>query len=157
MGKVKIGTWEVEEDVLEQQHIDAKRHGKEWLRDESQARTAQYDAVTDRLVIELKNGVIFQVPRTLIQGLSDIPPEELHQVRLGPRGASLHWDRHGLDFSISGLLMGVFGTRAWMAALGQKGGRVKSLSKANASRQNGKKGGRPASAGYEQAGLEQSV
>jgi hypothetical protein len=49
-----------------------------------------------------------------------------------------------LDFSLSGLLLGIFGTRIWMAALGQQGGSVTSIAKAAAARDNGRKGGRPA-------------
>jgi hypothetical protein len=155
MAKVKVGKWEVEEVELEQQHQAAKRRGQETVRNEPQAKSAYYDAPTDRLVIELKNGVIFQLPRPLVQGLADAAPEELDQVRLGTRGASLHWENLGLDFSLAGLLIGLFGTRTWMARLGQKGGRATSTSKATAARQNGKKGGRPANLGHAQASLEQ--
>jgi hypothetical protein len=48
-----------------------------------------------------------------------------------------------LDFSLSGLLLGIFGTRIWTAALGQQGGSVTSIAKATAARNNGRKGGRP--------------
>ena len=157
MAKVKIGAWDIEEEELERQHKAAKRRGKETALNEAQAKTAYYDASTERLVIELKNGIIFQLPRSLVQGLSDAPSEELARVRLGPRGASLHWDTLDVDLSISGLLMGVFGTRTWMAALGQKGGRVKSINKAAAARQNGKKGGRPVSSGREREDFAQPV
>jgi hypothetical protein len=44
---------------------------------------------------------------------------------------------------IPGLLAGVFGTRAWMAVLGRKGGRITSNTKAAAAKANGQKGGRP--------------
>jgi hypothetical protein len=43
---------------------------------------------------------------------------------------------------VAGLVAGVFGTRAWMAELGRKGGSVTSEAKASAVRENGKKGGR---------------
>jgi hypothetical protein len=145
MAKVKVGAWEVEEEELERQHKAAKRRGKETALNEVQAKTAYYDAATERLVIELKNGIIFQLPRSLVQGLSDAPFEELARIRLGPRGASLHWETLDVDLSLSGLLMGVFGTRTWMAALGQKGGSARSIAKSMAARENGKKGGRPAS------------
>jgi hypothetical protein len=157
MAKVKIGAWEVAEGELEQQHLAAKQRGQERLLYEPQASAARYDAETDRLVIELKNGVIVQLPRSLIEGLGKATPEELGRVQLGPRGASLHWDQLGLDFGLPGLLMGVFGTRAWMAALGQKGGRAKSISKAAAARQNGKKGGRPVSSGRGREDFAQAV
>lgn len=156
MAKVKIGVWEVEEETLERQHAAAKRCGKATLLSEPQAQSAYFDVTRDQLVIELKNGVVLQLPRHLVQGLSAAGSEEVAQVRLGPRGASLHWDLLGLDFSLSGLLMGVFGTKSWMAALGQKGGRVTSRAKAAAARKNGRKGGRPAAIAPAQAGVEDS-
>ena len=51
------------------------------------------------------------------------------------------------DFTVAGLVAGVFGTRAWMAELGRKGGSVTSEAKAAAVRENGKKGGRPRKVG----------
>jgi len=45
---------------------------------------------------------------------------------------------------VPGLLMGVFGTRAWMASeLARRAGQAKSPAKAAAARVNGRKGGRP--------------
>lgn len=143
MAKVKIGQWEIEEEELEQQHQDAVQQGAKKAQNEPQAQTATYDATTNRLVIELKNGVIFQLPCPLIQGLGNASPEAIAQVRLGPRGASLHWENLALDFSLAGLLAGIFGTQVWMAELGRTGGRVRSAAKTAAARANGKKGGRP--------------
>jgi hypothetical protein len=47
------------------------------------------------------------------------------------------------DLYIPALLEGIFGSRQWMTALARKGGAAKSPAKSQASRQNGKKGGRP--------------
>lgn len=143
MAKVKIGQWEIEEDELEQQHQTAVQQGANKAQREPQAQTITYDSATNRLVIELKNGVIFQLPCPLIQGLGDAPAEAIAQVRLGPRGASLHWGNLDLDFSLAGLLAGILGTQVWMAELGRKGGRATSTAKTAAARANGKKGGRP--------------
>ncbi|MFN8492669.1 MAG: DUF2442 domain-containing protein [Caldilineaceae bacterium] len=143
MAKVKIGQWEIEEEELEQQHQAAVQQGAKKVQNEPQAQTATYDATTNRLVIELKNGVIFQLPCPLIQGLGDASPDAITQVRLGPRGASLHWENLELDFSLAGLLAGIFGTQVWMAELGRTGGRARSAAKTAAARANGKKGGRP--------------
>jgi len=143
MTKVKIGQWAIEEEELEQQHQTAVQQGERKVQSEPQAQIATYDANTNRLVIELKNGVIFQLPCPLIQGLRDAPPDAIAQVHLGPRGASLHWEKLALDFSLAGLLAGLFGTQVWMAELGRTGGRARSIAKTNAARANGKKGGRP--------------
>lgn len=143
MAKVQIGSWEIEEDALERQHQAALQQGARKVQSEPQAQTATYDANTNRLVIELKNGVIFQLPCPLIEGLRDTSPNAIAQVHLGPRGASLHWENLNLDFSLAGLLAGLFGTQVWMAELGRTGGRAKSTAKTTAARANGKKGGRP--------------
>jgi hypothetical protein len=139
-----IGEWEVEEAELEADHAAAVQRGKQQLANEPEAQTVRYDQTTDRLIIVLKNGVIIEIPRLLVQGLATAAPLELNQAQLGPRGASIHWEELQVDLSVAGLLTGVFGTRAWMAELGRRGGHVTSIAKANAARQNGKKGGRPA-------------
>ncbi len=152
MAKVLIGEWEIEEAELKDDHTAAVRRGKQQLANEPQAQTVRYDQTTDRLVVELKNGVIVEIPRLLVQGLATAAPLELNQAQLGPRGASIHWEQLEVDFSIAGLLTGIFGTRAWMTELGRRGGHVTSTAKARAARHNGKKGGRPAQSVLQQAG-----
>lgn len=143
MAKVTIGAWEVDEQELEQQHQEAKRRGERQMVTEPQAKRASYDAPTERLVVELSSGVTLLVPAKLLQGLGSAAAEELAQVSLGPRGASLHWEKLGVDFSLIGLIAGVLGTRAWMTELGRRGGSARSAAKSAAARANGKKGGRP--------------
>lgn len=55
----------------------------------------------------------------------------------------MHWESLDADFNILGLIQGVFGTKSWMAELGRKGGKISSVAKSQAARENGKKGGRP--------------
>ena len=52
----------------------------------------------------------------------------------------LHWEKLDVDFSVPGLVAGIFGTARWMAA---RAGRASSPAKAAAARANGAKGGRP--------------
>lgn len=143
MTKGKIGQWKFEEEKLGRQHQAPVQQGAKKVQNEPQAQTATYDATTNRLVIELKNGVIFQLPCPLIQGLGNASPDAIAQVRLGPRGASLHWENLDFDLSLAGLLAGIFGAQVWLAELGRTGGRVRSAAKTAAARANGKKGGRP--------------
>src|SRR6185295_625010 len=89
---------------------------------EPQAKSAHYDRATNRVVVELKNGATFIFPCKLAQGLSGASPDDLAMVELGPRGASLHWEKLDVDFSIVGLMSGAFGTKSWMAKLERKGG-----------------------------------
>ncbi len=119
MAKVQIGKWEIDEEELECQHQEAERWGAERARNEPQARSVSYDRPANRLIVELKNGIVFLLPCALVQGLTQATPEEITQVRMGPRGASLHWEKLDVDFSLAGLMAGDFGTRAWMEELRQ--------------------------------------
>lgn len=131
------------EAELRRQFTEAKQRAAEEDRQHLRAVTAVYDKRTERLVIELTNGVLVHIPARIVQGLVDASPQELAAVTLSPQGTALHWEALDADFSVSGLLAGVFGTRAWMAEVGRKGGQVKSAAKAEAARANGQKGGRP--------------
>ncbi len=143
MAKTKIGKFEIDEAELDRQHREAVRRGKEKIKTEPQAKSARYDSDSNRLVIEMKNGATFIIPCNLMQGLRGASPADIAAVRLLPRGAALHWEKLNVDFSVAGLLAGLFGTRAWMAEMGRRGGSTTSEAKAAAARQNGKKGGRP--------------
>ncbi len=147
MAKIKLGQWEVEEDDLDQQHETAVQRGEAKAREEPQATSVTYDQASHRLIVQLRNGVVFLLPHVLVQGLGEAAPEDIAEVRLGPRGASVHWDKLDLDFSLAGLIAGVFGAPAWMAELGRRGGQATSEAKARAARANGRKGGRPSQAG----------
>lgn len=143
MATIKAGKWTMTDEEFERQYAEATKRGKEEMAAEIRARKASYDRASDRLVIDLKNGATFIVPCNLIQGLRDANPDDIAAVELGPRGASLHWEELDQDFTVGGLVRGVFGTKAWMKGLGRAGGRVKSKVKAAASLANGRKGGRP--------------
>lgn len=107
------------------------------------AEAVRYNSERQLIEIQLKNGAIFAFPPHLAQGLGNASPEQLEDVWLGADGLSIHWDSLDADFSIPGLVQGIFGTKAWMAELGRKGGQKSSVAKQQAARANGKKGGRP--------------
>ncbi len=108
------------------------------------AVAARFDRRRARLVVELNTGVEVTVPTRQLEGLTQASPEDLAEIELSPSGLGLHWPRLDADLSVPGLLAGIFGSRQWMASLmGQAGGRVRSASKAEAARANGRKGGRP--------------
>ena len=146
MAKIKLGKWEVEEEELLREIEEATRRGEESLKTEIQASAARYDQATGRLVLELKNGATFIVPCELIQGLRDAPPEQIAKVKLGPRGASLHWAKLDIDFSVGGLVQGRFGAKKWMEQLPQLLAETKPStrrpSRAKAPSANGRKGSR---------------
>lgn len=110
---------------------------------EPRARAARFDAATRRVVIELTNGCEFAFPVHMGQGLQNATDDELATVQVIAHGAALEWEELGADLWVPGLLSGLFGNKAWMRELGRAGGKVRSEAKAQASRENGKKGGRP--------------
>jgi hypothetical protein len=136
-------TFSYSETELQQQFKDATARAAVADRQEPRAVAASYDKRSKRVVIELATGVVVQIPAQLLQGLAEASPQERAAVRISPQGTALHWDSLDADFSVAGLLAGIFGTRAWMAEVGRKGGQVKSAAKTAAARANGQKGGRP--------------
>jgi len=110
---------------------------------EPRAQAAWYDKASGRVFIELTNECLFAFPARFGQGLQGATPEQLAAVEVWPDGAALHWEELDADLGVAGLMAGVFGSKAWMSELGRAGGKVQSEAKARASRENGKKGGRP--------------
>jgi Protein of unknown function (DUF2442) len=123
-----------------QAQIDAAPDSAEF---EPRARSARYDRVTERIVIELTNGCEFAFPARMGQGLQNATADQLAAVEVVAQGSGVEWEEIGAGLWVPGLLSGLFGSRAWMRELGRAGGKVQSEAKARASRENGKKGGRP--------------
>lgn len=114
---------------------------------EPHARSARFDRKNGRIVIELDNDCVFAFPARSVQGLEDATPTQLSGMELLGGGYALHWPRVNASIRIEGALVGIFGSRNWMLRLAaREAGSRTSPSKAAASRENGKKGGRPARA-----------
>ena len=107
---------------------------------EPSAAAARYDAKFGRVVIDLTNGATFAFPARLAEGLADASPEALADIEILGFGHGLHWEKLDVDYSVPGLVAGIFGTARWMAS---RAGRANSPAKAAAARANGAKGGRP--------------
>jgi hypothetical protein len=121
----------------------ARAAGKALAETEPRAVKAWYAADSERVFIELTNGVMMGFPYQLLQGLANGTPEQLAEVEIMPTGSALHWESLDADLGVAQLVSGLFGTKAWMTELGRHGGKSKSDAKAQASRDNGKRGGRP--------------
>jgi hypothetical protein len=117
---LKAGKWTYTEEQLEQMFAESDRRGAEALKTEIQAHHAYYDHATKRLVLELKSGATHSVPCQLIQGLRDADPADIAAVELGLRGASLHWEKLDNDFTVGGLVRGIYGTKKWMEQLARE-------------------------------------
>lgn len=124
--------------------IDAALERGSQLSDEPRAETARYDRRSKRIVVELRNGCVFAFPPHLAQGLENATADQLSSVEILGAGYGLHWEELDVDFTVPGLMAGIFGTKAYMA---RRAGQSKSPAKAAAARINGAKGGRPRKAG----------
>lgn len=111
------------------------------------AVAACYNQGLDRVVVELLNGTSILFPPAIAQGLAGASAEDLMAVEVMPGGRAINWDRLETGFTVDGLLAGIFGGKEWMRQLmienARKGGRSRSRAKGAASRENGKRGGRP--------------
>lgn len=114
------------------------------LRDAGHAVSARYDRRRARVVVALNTGVELTFPTRLAEGLADASPDSLADIEISPAGLGLHWPKLDADLYVPALLQGVLGSKQWMARqLGAQGGRSRTASKVAASRENGRKGGRP--------------
>jgi hypothetical protein len=105
---------------------------------------AYYDSRAGKIVVSLDSGVEISFAPAIAQGLNKATDRDLKTIEITPSGLGLHFPKIDADLYIPSLLEGVFGTRKWMAKqLGAAGGSAKSTAKSEASRRNGKLGGRP--------------
>ncbi len=107
------------------------------------ARAVRYDSRRGLIVITLEGGCEFSFPVALAEGLAGAPRSKLAKIKISPNGLGLHWPLLDADLYVPGLIEGAFGSRRWMQQIGKIGGASRSSVKAKASRENGKRGGRP--------------
>lgn len=121
----------------------AKTRGEARMRG-PRAESAQYDVGRDRIVVRLTTGGELAFAPRDVQDLQHASPDDLDPIEVEPFGLGLHFPKLDADLYVPALLEGIFGSKSWMAArLGAAGGRTRSAAKAAASRENGKRGGRP--------------
>lgn len=108
-------------------------------------KLVQFDAATEKILVELNSGASFTTLARHIEGLENASLEQLARVEVAPGGDGLRWDDLDVDIDVAALQLGIFGTKSWMARLGERGGRVSTPEKAEAARLNGQRGGRPPS------------
>ena len=127
-------------ELTDAQIAAANERGRIIAQTQPHAKSARYDARADRVIVDLTSGATFAFPPHLVQGMADATPAQIAEVEVVGAGYGLHWETLDLDYTVPGLINGVFGTAKWMAA---QAGRGTSAAKAAAARANGAKGGRP--------------
>jgi hypothetical protein len=121
----------------------AKARGEARLRG-PRAESAHYDAGRNRIIVRLTTGVELGFAPHDVEGLQHASAEDLKVIEVEGFGLGIHVPKLGADLYVPALLQGVLGSKRWLAAqLGAAGGRTRSAAKAAASRENGKRGGRP--------------
>ena len=78
---------------------------------------ASFTEGSDSLFLLMENGVTLNIPRRLLQGLTEAKPDELNQIELLGRGTGLYWPAIDVAHLVSGLLDGVYGSARWMEYL----------------------------------------
>ncbi len=97
------------------------------------AVAARFDRRTHKVVVQLDTGIDFAFDPRRAQGLSDAAADDLVGVSVEGVGSTLHFPRLDADFTVSRLLEGFLGPMDW----------TRRETRALASRENGKRGGRP--------------
>jgi hypothetical protein len=132
--------------ITKRQFEAANKRGEAAIARGPVARAARYDARRALIVVSLEGGCEFAFPVSLIEGLTDASRTKLSRIAVSPNGRALHWPLLDTDVYVSSLVEGVFGSRRWMQQIGTLGGASRSAAKKKASRENGKRGGRPVAA-----------
>src|ERR1700712_398730 len=101
---------------LSNAEIDAAlKRGRAAHLTEPRAVSVRYDRILGQVVIDLTNGCTFSFPPRLVQGLENATEDQLAEVQMLGVGYGLHWEGLDTDLSVPGLLVGLLGTKAYMA------------------------------------------
>lgn len=139
----------IDDKEFEKDHRAAKKLGKHLDRTEPRAVHAEYDAERGVVMVQLKSGCWFGFPPEMEPSLRGATPEQLAGVEVF-WGYGLRWKDLDADISVPGLIFDSLDAPAWWARwIASR----TSAKKAAASRENGKKGGRPRKASAPQTPL----
>jgi hypothetical protein len=122
----------------------ANQRARRLLRKTPAAVDARYDRKNDRVVVSLSSGVDISFSPRAAEGLGNATTSQLSAIEITSSGLGIHFPKLDADLYLPALLEGVLGSRKWMAAsMGSVGGKRTSVAKRQASRANGRLGGRP--------------
>ncbi len=129
--------------ITDHQMQAARDRAQELKHHVPQATGAAYNPDTGLVCIRLSNGIVIGLPAAQTQGLEAANAESLSTIHISPSGYGIHFPELDVDLYLPALMEGIFGTKAWMAERGRKGGQAATKAKKAAARANGKLGGRP--------------
>jgi hypothetical protein len=130
-------------ELTKEQFEAAKARGEARMR-RPRAESAHYDAGRNRIIVRLTTGVELGFAPRDVECLRHASADDLKVIEVEAFGLGIHFPKLDADLYVPALLQGVLGSKRWMATqLGAGGGRARSAAKAAASRENGKRGGRP--------------
>ena len=97
------------------------------------AVAVRYDRRGERVMITLNNGAVVGFPLSVLPGLEHATPDDLRHIEVEGGGYGLHVTALDADISVPGLLADQLGSTVMRQA----------VARANASKANGRLGGRP--------------
>ena len=125
----------------------AYTRGQQAATEEPRVRAAAFDPATDRIRIDLASGTTIAFDVAAVPELRQATHEQLARVQPDEFGFALVWEDLDLHLSVEGLVVGLMGGPSWQRALRaelcRQIARSGSDARTLASRENGKKGGRP--------------
>jgi hypothetical protein len=121
----------------------AARDARQREKTATKIRAARYDAEHDAVAVDLSTGATLVTPRRLIPGFAHAAPSAIADLAIGPGGESL-WSDTADDGVLLEQLVEIAAGEEFLKVLGGRiSGRRRSAAKAEASRKNGARGGRP--------------
>jgi hypothetical protein len=109
------------------------RRTAQWMKRQLLAVDARYDRRGARVMITLNNDTVVGFPLSVLPGLERATPDDLRKIRVEGGGYGLHVASLDADISIPALLADHLGSSVMTRA----------ITRANASKSNGRLGGRP--------------
>ena len=126
---VRWGRSQFTESDIQRQIAQATKRGAERMRRDPLATAVRYHKPTRSVVIETNKGVTLTISVDRLQGLQDAADRDLSKVEILGPGVSIEWPTLDRQFSITGLLAGVFGNEAWTAENSRPGSTSKPKTK----------------------------